>query len=178
MQPYDSLPADFPLLTEFEHTSHDTMRYNCHAWGADHDDCWYEPPPPPGVPWTMPSWVRRFWPQRVSPQPTIDNFRKVFALEGFTDCGDGVLTPGVEKIAIYGKAPGWATHTARQLPTGRWTSKLGRNIDIVHGEPPVLEGPAYGTVARFMERPAQATNVPAAGLMVRLNLTTGVFEVV
>jgi hypothetical protein len=177
MQPYDSLRADFPLLTVFEHTSPGTVRYNCHAWGADHDDRWYEPPPQPGVPWVLPSWVRRFWPLGVSPMPTIDNFREVFALEGFSDCVDGDLTSGMEKIAIFAKIP-WATHTARQLPCGRWTSKLGRNIDIVHEVPQVLEGPAYGAVSCFMERGAQARNVPTGGVTVRLNPGTGVFEAV
>jgi hypothetical protein len=61
------------------------------------------------------------------------------------------LEPGLEKIAIFAKG-GRPTHAARQLGSGRWTSKLGRAEDIEH-DLRALEGEAYGAVAFFLQRP-------------------------
>lgn len=72
---------------------------------------------------------------------------------------DGALEPEFEKIAHYVKG-GNVTHTARQLPWGRWTSKLGPGIDIEHLDPEALEGPVYGNVEGYMRRPSQAKLVP------------------
>lgn len=46
---------------------------------------------------------------------------------------------------------------ARQLPTGRWTSKLGGSEDIEHASPTELEGDMYGTVVLYMRKPISAT---------------------
>ena len=46
------------------------------------------------------------------------------------------------------------THVALQLPTGRWTSKLGGLEDIEHDTLKALEGIDYGEPVRFMKRPA------------------------
>jgi len=45
------------------------------------------------------------------------------------------------------------THAARQLPDGKWTSKLGQLEDITHGTTDVIEGGDYGEVVQFMKRP-------------------------
>lgn len=51
------------------------------------------------------------------------------------------------------------SHVARQLPDGRWTSKLGPDEDIEHNDLHALEGDVgvyplcYGVVIRFMRRP-------------------------
>ena len=42
-------------------------------------------------------------------------------------------------------------HAARQLTSGRWTSKVGQNIDIEHTLAG-LEGPFYGEVVRILKR--------------------------
>jgi hypothetical protein len=44
-------------------------------------------------------------------------------------------------------------HAARQLPTGRWTSKLGKAVDIEHDTPEGVTGPVYGAVVKFLRRP-------------------------
>jgi hypothetical protein len=36
--------------------------------------------------------------------------------------------------------------------TGKWTSKLGRGIDIEHDSPEILNGSAYGIAKIFMKR--------------------------
>jgi hypothetical protein len=58
---------------------------------------------------------------------------------------------GFEKIAIYvlDEKP---QHAARQLPNGKWTSKLGQYEDIEHNALEGLEGSIYGYVACVMKR--------------------------
>ena len=57
----------------------------------------------------------------------------------------------MEKVAIY-LLNGMPTHAARQLSTGKWTSKLGLSIDIEHDSPDVLDGPEYGKASIFLKR--------------------------
>ena len=59
--------------------------------------------------------------------------------------------PTYEKVALFVSSNGIPTHAARQLPNGRWTSKLGLLEDIEH---PLrsLEGSEYGTVSKVLRR--------------------------
>ena len=66
-------------------------------------------------------------------------------------CESGELEENVEKLAIYATSDGKPQHIARQLPSGIWTSKLGRLEDIEH-ELAGLSGKLYGTVCKFMAR--------------------------
>ena len=45
-----------------------------------------------------------------------------------------------------------AKHAAKQLYNGRWTSKVGGNVDIEH-DLLDLEGPCYGNVVMYFRRP-------------------------
>jgi hypothetical protein len=50
------------------------------------------------------------------------------------------------------------THATRQVPSGKWTSKLGVNIDIEHNlvgslEDAGLTDEEYGKVVQFLKRP-------------------------
>jgi len=92
---------------------------------------------------------------------SLENFRQAHASVGFEVCGDGSLEPDYEKSAHYVIGEN-VQHTARQLPGGTWTSKLGESIDIEHGDPFALEGPKYGTVAGYMKRTRQAQLLPSA----------------
>jgi len=62
------------------------------------------------------------------------------------------LEAGFLKVALYGDGP-FYTHAARQLPTGQWTSKLGREVDIEHDSPEGIAGGGYGEVLQVMKRP-------------------------
>lgn len=73
-----------------------------------------------------------------------------YATLGYETCQTRDLEPGKRKIAIYAKGD-LPTHAARQLPTGEWTSKLGRYVDIGHALTD-LEGEVYGTVAVIMSK--------------------------
>jgi len=61
------------------------------------------------------------------------------------------IEDGWEKIAIFADEQGEPLHAARQLPSGRWTSKLGADVDIEH-DLAALEGDLYGKVACFLKR--------------------------
>ena len=69
----------------------------------------------------------------------------------YVRCDTPELEEGCEKIAIYAIVDK-PTHVARQLPNGRWTSKLGGLKDIEHATLDDLAGPIYGYPALFMRR--------------------------
>jgi len=73
---------------------------------------------------------------------------------GYADCDleDG-LESGYEKVALYGSGM-FYTHAARQLSTGKWTSKLGREVDIEHDSADDVAGGVYGEVVQIMRRPS------------------------
>lgn len=67
---------------------------------------------------------------------------------------NGRYERGFEKIAIYAK-DGKPTHVARQIGADRWTSKLGRGVDIEHDNLERLAGDSnseYGSVVKFLVR--------------------------
>ena len=133
--------AEFPRLTAANHrvTSPATSDYNCVAWSAGDTEHWWQP----GV----------FWPGL----PPCGDFgigvlERAFAELGYSDCGsDDRLEQGIEKVALFGSGA-FYTHAARQLPTGKWTSKLGRDVDIEHDTPDDVAGGIYGEVVQIMKR--------------------------
>lgn len=136
----DELREAFPSLTDFTVTSPPSRRYNCVAWAAGiHDDWWW----PNGV---------NYWPSDAPLEASLLAFMAVFAALGYDTCDDGALEEGAEKVAIYALSNGRATHAARQLPSGRWTSKLGGEEDIEHASPAELEGVEYGAVVQYIRR--------------------------
>lgn len=151
-----ALARDFPQSAGSHKTSRATPQYNCHAWGADDNQRWWQPLPAPPA---SPPWIVFFWPPSIRRDHTPASFIAAFGTVGFELCSDGSLEHGVEKIALYSSDRGEVTHTARQLPSGNWTSKLGPNIDIMHPTPESLNGPGYGSVSHFLQRQAQAVNV-------------------
>ena len=134
----------FPKLTlsEYSVTSPASTRYNCIAWAAKICHQWW--------------WPDRdhecYWPNQVPREEKLEAFVQAFQTLGFSLCENGALEPGFEKIAIYTKSPDQPTHAARQLESGKWTSKLGYNIDIEHTIDG-LTGSAYGNAIHFMKRP-------------------------
>jgi hypothetical protein len=79
--------------------------------------------------------------------------QQAFLALGYTDCEmDGSLEVGFLKVALYGSG-GAYTHAARQLPSGKWTSKLGKGEDIEHDAPEDVTSGVYGDVMGFMKKP-------------------------
>ena len=64
---------------------------------------------------------------------------------------DAGLEAGFVKVALYASGL-FYTHAARQLPNGKWTSKLGRGEDIEHDSPDDVAGGVYGAVVGVMKR--------------------------
>jgi hypothetical protein len=61
------------------------------------------------------------------------------------------LDEGFEKVVLYGNSL-WYLHAARQLSNGKWTSKLGRDVDIEHDLPQDVADGVYGTLIHFMRQ--------------------------
>jgi hypothetical protein len=117
------LKQAFPgLETEgFEETSPASGKHNCIAWAAGDQAEWWRPYENPDY----------YWPEGQPRAVTLDAFIGAFISLGYQQCDGSELETGFEKIAIYALA-GRPTHAARQLADGRWTSKLGKDIDITH----------------------------------------------
>src|SRR2546430_15107859 len=89
--------------------------YNCIAWAAgDTSDCWWPADPDLSQ-----------WPDGVPRAETLEAFRAAFATLGYVVCDGAEVELGFEKIALFTNDQGVPKHAARQLPGGRWTSKLG-----------------------------------------------------
>ena len=97
---------------------------------------------------------------RCACEQTRDAFAAAFASLGYTVCQGEGLEAGYEKIALFADADGRPTHAARQLASGRWTSKLGKLEDVEHGLRD-LEGAIYGEAVLIMKRPASEVTARA-----------------
>jgi hypothetical protein len=136
----------FPGLrgTDYRITSPADVRYNCIAWAVGEAwRRWWPADPATGY----------YWPDEVERAETLAAFMAVFALLGYAPCDSEELESGFEKIAIFTQPNGTPTHASRQLPQGRWTSKLGRMEDIEH-DLHDISGELYGSVAQIMKRPS------------------------
>src|SRR5687767_11400380 len=128
---------DFPRLTAANHriTSPSTPDYNCIAWSVGDTEHWWQP----GVFWPIPSPKDGFG---------IEALTEAMKNQGFTGCETGLLEEGFQKVALYATSA-FYTHAARQLPSGKWTSKLGRMEDIEHDSSDDVAGGVYGSVVMF-----------------------------
>jgi len=132
----------FPNLGEWTETSEETRQYNCFAFAVGDMSRRWEPQPP-GI---------YYWPPGVNRGYDAASFLDAYKTEGFRQCADGSLVEGREKIALFLNRGGGVEHVARQLPDGRWTSKIGDHEDIAHGSPESLISDDYGYPRCFMER--------------------------
>ena len=65
------------------------------------------------------------WPDQTSPNDYgIGALERACKVLGYEECDDDRWEPGFEKVALYGYGF-FYTHAARQLPTGKRTSKAG-----------------------------------------------------
>ena len=142
----------FPGLDSANHriTSPMSLRYNCIAWAAGRDDHNAWPTDAEGLQ-DEPSVT---WPEGIRNDESIAAFVEYFALLGYTLCDGPDYEAGFEKVAIFAK-DGEPTHAARQLPSQKWTSKMGFDgVDIEHNDLECIAGDRYGTASVFLKRPA------------------------
>jgi hypothetical protein len=125
-----------------------TEDYNCIAWAAGRTD----------KPW-WPSKEAPFYydwpvelPREEAGRETLENFIKAFQLQGYRVCRSSKHRSGIEKVALFAGSGGNPLHAARQLESGRWTSKCGDYEDIDHVNLAVMEGKVYGRALEFLER--------------------------
>ena len=137
----------FPKLQEkgFDLTSPETPFYNCIAWAAgDTERCWWPDPND-----------QYYWPTGIPRHETLQAFTCLFENIGYAVCEEANYEEGFEKVAIYvNDLTGKPTHAARQVAFGRWTSKLGRSVDIEHDINGV-SGSIYGSTAVILKRPKE-----------------------
>jgi hypothetical protein len=136
----------FPQLqtTGYTITSPATPDYNCIAWAAGVTDDWW---------WPDPMGISA-WPAAAPRSETVEAFLAAFESLGYVRCDDALFEPGFEKVALYA-VDGVPKHAARQLPSGRWTSKCGELEDIEHALDGLV-GTWYGTVVHILKRPLSA----------------------
>ena len=136
----EEIRALFPSLRAIRETSPKDTRYNCFAWAAcDVKKVWL---PNPDF----------YWPPGIAYDPTVTGYIAAFSTLGYECCENGDLEDGFEKVVIYRWGDGVVSHMARQLHSGKWTSKIGGLEDIEHHSPEELEGGYYGTVVQYMKR--------------------------
>jgi hypothetical protein len=131
-----SLNAD-----NYDATSDQTIVYNCIAWAMGETYRWWGE-----------GYGPSFWPPGAESHETAAGWRQVFEVAGYETCDDSALEEGFEKVAIYTTVDGAPQHVARQLESGKWTSKMGRMEDITHDTLEIVEHDDYGRARIFMKR--------------------------
>lgn len=132
----------------WQFTSAAALRYNCLAWAAGDTAQWW---------WPCEPTEDYYWPAGVERAETLTAFVAAYALLGYAPCSTPELEPGYEKVAFFAAPDGIPTHASRQLPSGRWTSKLGEGEDIEH-DLQDISGAIYGTVVQLMRRASGAVS--------------------
>jgi hypothetical protein len=101
-----------------------------------------------------------YWPPSVPREYTVSAFVAAYRSIGYQPCGNSLPEAGSEKVALYADSDGSPTHTARQLPCGQWTSKLGTFEDIEHLTLECLNGGLYGQAVLYFIRRLQQRGQP------------------
>ncbi len=121
--------------------------YNCVAWAAKRDKYWW---------WQPGAGTGLHWPAGVRQDPNYgyECFVELFESRGYERCNDFnyQFEIGYEKIVIYSFPDGEFSHVAKQLSSGKWTSKLGPDEDIRHNTPHGLEDKSYGSVKQLLRK--------------------------
>ena len=142
-----SLYIYFPHLNSSNHriTSPKSREYNCVAWAAGIDDQQVWPDGSEDLAYEV------VWPGDVRNDESVEAFIAYFESIGYSLCDNPTLEGGFLKIAIFVKDD-LPTHTSRQLPTGKWSSKMGYDgVDIEHDDLDCISGVAYGVAAVFLK---------------------------
>lgn len=144
MSDSERLEKTFPNLQPgaYKVTSPHAVEYNCVAWAVGEVDRW----------WWPDQKRQGFWPNEAPRVESVDAFARAFALMGYVPCDNRQVETGVEKLAVYVDQEGKPTYVARQLPNGKWTSKLGGLEDIEHTLEG-LSGSKYGMATLILKRP-------------------------
>ena len=132
----------FPSLAEsgYSKSSEQDPFYNCFAFAVHDTGQYWQKVPVKGY----------YWP--LDRDDRLEDWIGALALNNFKPTDDPGLEAGFEKVCIYVNASGSPEHVARQLESGKWTSKIGKLEDIQHDTLMGLEGAEYGTPTIIMRR--------------------------
>lgn len=138
---------DFPnsYNEPFLITSQQTWSYNCIAWAFGDDKKWYWPTEHPS----------HYWPPNIRRELDLQSFIELYELVSYKICDSPDLEDSLEKIAIFAFPNGDPSHAAKQLPNGKWTSKMGPWHDVEHTFNSINNSPGYGNATIFMSRPIE-----------------------
>jgi hypothetical protein len=140
----------------FRVTSPTCRSYNCAAWAAGEDwRKWDIAIGPDGQ-----ILAPYYWPEGVPVLTSTSALEAAYATRGYSRCDDGDLVVGEEKLAIYGDGNGDWKHVARQLPNGKWTSKMGDLADIEHDDPETVESSTFGRIEGYLSRKIPRPELP------------------
>lgn len=147
----------FPALKRgkgYRDTSGPTIEYNCLAWALGIDWTRYDPEP---------KCAGYCWFPGVERERSVKAIRKIFEQHGYSVCDSYDLEEGYEKVVFYIDPQGSPEHFARQLSSGKWTSKIGDLNDIEHDTLDSIISDDYGKPGLVLKRkrqiPAQKTNL-------------------
>ena len=121
--------------------SKETWDYNCIAFAAGVETEWW---------WPDPNGEGK-WPEGVRREELLECFAEAYGTLGYETCEDAKLEAGYEKVSIYAQN-GVPTHAAKQLPNGRWKSKLGSWEDVEHNTLRAVEEYVYGRAVLYLKR--------------------------
>jgi hypothetical protein len=132
----------FPSLSEsgYSKSSERDPEYNCFAF-AVHDTKQY---------WQKVAVHGYYWP--LERDDRLEDWIEALRLNNFKVTNDWNLEAGFERVCIYVNDAGSPEHVARQLESGSWTSKIGRDEDIEHLTLDGLKGKEYGELKIMMKR--------------------------
>lgn len=82
----------------------------------------------------------------------LEDWVRALGLNNFEPTDNWDLEDGFEKVCIYVNAAGSPEHVARQLESGKWTSKIGKLEDIEHETLTGLKGVEYGRPTVMLKR--------------------------
>lgn len=120
----------------FEFSSLQDEDYNCVAWASGRDDGWTQ-----------------FYDASGRAIRTPERYVQHFLEMGYDEVSpNGDFENGINKIAIYiNTNRNHFKHVARQLPNGKWASKLGDWEDIEHSSAEDLLG-FYGDKIIYLQK--------------------------
>jgi hypothetical protein len=137
------LELRYPNLakTDYDVTSPKSQEYNCFAWAAGDQERWWQPTPEDEF----------YWVEGVPMEETLSAYIQAYQTLGYEPCDKETSEIGYAKIALYVNEDGVPIHAARQLASGKWTSKLGALEDIEH-ELEGLTGDRYGKIGQILKK--------------------------
>ena len=141
---------NFPDLnqTNCKITSDESILYNCVAWAAGINNKYYWPDGSEGL---NPDF-KPVWPKGIPNQEDVESLVAFFETYGYSLCEGPELEEGFLKVAIFVLC-GEPTHASRQLPCGKWTSKMGWDgVDIMHVDLHCIEGRLYGKATHYLKK--------------------------